>query len=365
MKRGIVLWFVVLPLLGCLSYFGSYAVSHLLSTFGSSGGPSIDCPQTLNYGDQEFGQIAVAHFTVANRGRSDLKIDSIRTTCTCAGLEREENGDYTPVRELSHSPGEEVQLTLRISVRSEVGQPSRSYVTFRTNDPRHPEFEIEALVPLVTGVDTFPRTLALGTVSKGSVARSIIEIRDLSGKKRRIHRAFTNNPDRITVCLLPSESTKVGQEKSGKGSLIGLLEVVVTTEAPGAINGAVQVQVDEQGERLVSIPIVGQVVSDVEVSPSTLVLPRKSQEGPLYFGNCRCWSTKGEPILLSEATVPKGISVQVSEVPGNPAMQLVTITCDPSLLNDPTMGAKVVRLNARVKAVETPVEIQIRAQKNR
>lgn len=59
---------------------------------GNRVGPVLDCPEVIDLGEQERGQVAIARATLANAGDADLTITDVRSSCSCAGLEIEEGG---------------------------------------------------------------------------------------------------------------------------------------------------------------------------------------------------------------------------------------------------------------------------------
>ena len=63
MRRKLILCAAVLPLLGALGFFGPSLVA-FLPRLGSShnGPPVLECPETLDLGEQERGQIASERF---------------------------------------------------------------------------------------------------------------------------------------------------------------------------------------------------------------------------------------------------------------------------------------------------------------
>src|SRR5438552_3026924 len=65
-------------------------------------------PQIIDLGAREIGDVAIGRFSLANVGACGLVVDKIRTNCSCAGLEREANGEFTRVDHLQIPPGETI-----------------------------------------------------------------------------------------------------------------------------------------------------------------------------------------------------------------------------------------------------------------
>lgn len=96
--------------------------------------PIAEYPNVVELGSRERGEVAVARFVVANRGRSMLVMDRFLSNCSCSGIERRRGNEFHGFEELRVAPGEEVELQFRVSVRGvPVGAEARNATTFRTN----------------------------------------------------------------------------------------------------------------------------------------------------------------------------------------------------------------------------------------
>src|SRR5437773_1454104 len=105
----------------------------------SRAGPIADFPTELELGAHEVGEEATKHFTISNRGGRDLVISHIQTSCACAGMEQERNGELFRLETLPIRPGESAPLLMRVTVPDGmVGTQLRNVVTFHTNDPIRP-----------------------------------------------------------------------------------------------------------------------------------------------------------------------------------------------------------------------------------
>lgn len=147
----LMIW-LLLPILVGIAAFGfESGIINRQWTILMRSVPVVEFPAVIDLGEHEQGEVVNSRFTIANRGKGELVIDQIRTTCACAGLEREVDGTFVRVESLRLGPREEAELMLRISVRGPAGAPSRNRIVFRTNDSSRPEGAIEAVIPKVTG----------------------------------------------------------------------------------------------------------------------------------------------------------------------------------------------------------------------
>jgi hypothetical protein len=353
-------WVIVPILVGAASYVAR--PDHLKRRWKiwTGSDPIIECPQSLDMGEHELGEIAVARFFVANRGGKELIIDQVRTNCSCSGLEREENGQLSPIEKLSLASDERVQLAMRISVRGQPGNATRNRVSFRTNDPTRPEVHIEAVVPKVTGaVTAAPTSVIFGTVPVGSAARQVFEVHDGAVQPRKVVKVVSTNPDRLTARLLPAVLDSIKTIGDSSDSLIGRVEVILATREPGPVSGEIQIHLVGGNWRPVSVSVQGRVARLVEAHPPSLVLPRSSGTGPVYFGNCLCRCASGKVLALRFVSAPQGVTASVSPVDGSPSVQMVRIEWDPASGNPRLPARSSVRFAARVGGHEETLEIPV------
>ncbi len=327
--------------------------------------PVLEMPTVLDLGKQERGKVVVARFKVANRGGGDLVLNQVRTTCVCSGLEWEVNGRFVPVDSLRLNPGQETEMAVRVVVRAQIGTEMRNAIFFHTNDPAIPEGGIVVAIPKVTGgINASPTQVLFGDIPVDTEVCQIIEIRDPATPPRAIREVTSTNPDRFTVCFRPA---RLGEGSSGtkqsEGVLLGRIEVSPRTQTPGAFRGEVKIFLGDESRSPESILVTGRVVPMVEASPATLVLPRASGEGPLYFATSICRSTGGLPLQLSLQSAPEGVSAVISPVDGNPSLQAVRIEWKPVTAECPPKPKDlVVRFRARVGDRDTPVGIRLRLE---
>src|SRR5438034_1359450 len=68
--------------------------------------PKVDFPSEISVAECEAGEQITVPFAIANRGGRDLIVDSVRTSCSCTGLERLEDGHFVQVGTLRLAPGD-------------------------------------------------------------------------------------------------------------------------------------------------------------------------------------------------------------------------------------------------------------------
>lgn len=333
--------------------------------------PVLVCPEKVELGSRELGEVAVSRLVVGNRGSEELRIHDIRTDCACSGLEREVGGEFVRVDSLRLRPDEETELIVRVSARGQVGQPARNVITFLTNDPRRPKVSLVVHFSKITaGVNSVPTSVVFGTLPTGNSVRKVLIIYDDAVQPRKIARVVSTNPKQIDVSLLPTVMTKsqLGRKDEDPGTAIGRVEVVLHRRRPGPINAQIEIHLTPGTRRPTSIAVSGRVVPPVQVMPPSLLLPRSSKNGPIYHAKCICRSAEGKTLNLSVTRVPPGLSVEIRSLAGTSTTKIVEIRCDPAKKVDLDQQAPArVRLRGQVDdqtyALEIPVYIRARSSR--
>jgi hypothetical protein len=362
MRRHLAIWIIVPLLIGVAAYLLRASVVSQAWRLIASSYPRIDFPRTLELGEREGGRVAVAHFKIGNRGRGELVIDQIRTNCSCSGLEREEGGRFVRVQELRIAPGEDAELSMRWSVSGTPNESARTVILFHTNDPSSPEAHIEAVVSRITGgIRATPAQLVFSTVPLGAESRQVLELRDWATPARTMKRVSCNSPQVETHLLSADDKTTEpkGADVSS-GILLGRVEVVLKGTTIGSIADQLRIDLAEEGSPTVVIPLVGRVAPPVEVLPSSLFLPRKSEEGWAYSGSCLCQSSEGKPLSMTLASSAPGIGVRILPVEGSVDKKMVHIDLDPALkFESGKLTDQSLRFQARVGDHETTFTIVV------
>ncbi len=365
MKLHHVAWVGVPLLLGAVAYVESSVGFGRLWATWTHVRPVLELPPPLDLGERELGETVVARFTVANRGGGELLIDQVRVNCACSGLEREVEGQFVRVESLRLGPNEQTDLVLRLSVRGQAGSAVRNGVLFRTNDPDYPEAAVTAVVSRITGgVTAKPASVAFGAVPVGGEARRVFEVRDTAAKTRAIKRVVSASPERFSARLLPQESPSESTAEEGSGALLGRVEVTLLTQQIGPADGEVLVYLDDAVRQPDAVLVTGRVVAVVAASPSSLVLPRSSGAGPVYFGECLCRSNTGKPLSLTLDSAPPGVSAVISVVRDNPSIRIVRIEWKPDPDGHVPEAPQPVRFRACAGDQEMVLEILVHVRRS-
>jgi hypothetical protein len=313
-------------------------------------------------GEQQIGDQVVARYTIANRGQGELVIDQIRSNCSCTGMEQEVGGQILRLKSLKLAGGEAADVMMRIAVRGVPnGAPMRNIVQFETNDPNRPLAQVEVTIPKVTGgIEIEPSRIAFGTVPVNREIRYVLSLRSFASPAHIVKQVTTTDRQRVNVRFLPPEDQVSEDGPQKEGTIVGRIEVIVNTARPGRVDGAIQVHLSVERRNPEAVPITGRVAALVESIPPSLVLPRVSQTGPVWSGNCLCRNYENKPVILSLESASPGLNAEVMRAEADRPLPLVRISCDPEEAKEPAKPSpRVVRLRARVGDDETTLEIPV------
>lgn len=319
--------------------------------------PAADFPPVVDLGDRDLGEQAVARFRFANRGDSPLVIDKVGSTCSCAGIEQEVDGRVVPVKQLIIPPRSEVELTARVAVRGAVGQPARSVISFRTNDPNCPGGAITVDVPRILGIACSPGTVLFNAVS-GREAGQVIEVRSVGTGRPRLVAVASGAPELVRAELL-SPDDPPPPDPTGSWFL-GRVAVTLLAQSPGSRGGEVLLTVEAEGRtRVISVPVTATTTAPVTVSPAVVSLPLASRTGPLFEAVCSVRTHDGGPVLVRAGTVPAGFTVAVID-PSVPAPnKLVRVRWSPPAMGGQFPQTHTIELIATAGSAEYRLAVEV------
>jgi hypothetical protein len=326
----------------------------------SSAVARLEFPAHVDAGEQESARIFLCPLSIANRGTAPLELSDIQTDCTCSGLGRVKTGEFLRLQNLVLGPGEAADLAIRAVVKGINGSPARHLIQFRTNDPLHPQAEIEMVVPRIkAGFILSPGSVMFGSIPPTPGPSAIVDVYDDRAPARKIDRVTSSRPDQFSARLLSESRHGAAAAKDAGRVLVGRIEVASCSHKPGPFSGEVLIQRTGSPDGPDRLPVFGSVVLDAMVRPSSLVLPRHSGSGPLFYATCLCSSTNGRELSLATDRVPEDINVQFQPVPGNRCEQLVRIEWQRATRPPRSRGVRFVGLRAKTGASETRLDIRI------
>lgn len=330
------------------------------------GSPKLECPRSFDLGEQKRGVIAIGRFMIINSGKDILRLNDFRTSCSCAGVEEEIDGKLFRIKSLALSPGQEAQLFVRVSIGMRAGESQRVLVSFATNDPKNPRWDMEVQVPRVTGgCFPDPSAVAFGNLFPGQKESRLIDLYDNCTPGFKVDKVYSTRPERFTVTLLPLSEKDKQRRHPTAGKLFARIQVTPSTGRPGRLDGELHLTLSNETYPE-KIPVIGEVVGVAECRPATLVLPRRVGNRSVRYGEVLILSRNEKPIEVAIEAVPPDIVAEVRNVPDYPNQRLLHIDWRPrDKTKQKTPSEERIRLHVRCDDQETVLEVPIILTENR
>jgi hypothetical protein len=320
--------------------------------------PRLECVHTLDLGERSSQSFVTGTFQVANSGGSPLEITSIRTKCSCSGLEVVVDGRPRRIERLVLEPGKSQEVIIRFFVTEPPGNVQENAIRFCTNDPINPEHQVVLRISRVAGgFVTSPRAAVFGSLKLNQLARMRVEIRHQETGSRNVLWAEATNGNGVAVDWKPACYAQRGPE----GLLLGHLDIQANTALPGTLDCKIIVYLDDPSRPTIEIPVSGTVREPVQVFPGEILLPRRSGDGLVYHGDCLFLSDGEAPLQVAFEKPPPGIGIEVIHGSSDLNKQRVRVTWDPESLRTAPLDAPII-INgmAVLDSQKYPISIRLR-----
>jgi hypothetical protein len=359
-RLHILPWLLVSVVLGFVAYGQRTGIIQREWASITRSDPVYDAPTDVRTSVVEIGQVAIAQFTIANRGGGELLINGITTSCACSSLERSTDNGYARIEELRLGPGESAPVFVRLIVRDASEEPQRYVIRLRTSDPTRPEASINIILPpILRGITVAPAGFNFGAVPIGATVREVFQVYVPEEQRRSITHVASSDP-RVSVRLLPNGGEP---DVHGRGVSIGAIELTVRTDVPAQVNASVTVLVDGDGPTPSPVAVSGRIKAPIEVAPQSITLPIASSSGPINEATCLFRSTDGKPFDLQVESCPKGLEVEVQESANdNQSLLTARIRLRAGLDSSQVSGSSrlLVGFVARYDQGQTRIEVPVR-----
>ncbi len=201
---------------------------------------------------------------------------------------------------------------MRVSVGVQPGAQQFVQIVFATNDPAQPSGKIDVVVQRVKGaVFASPNSVIFGAVRSGQRTARIVEVYDNGIGDRRVNSVRSLNPDRFEIRSLSIPDLREQKPHDFAGRLIGRFEVIPRVDRIGPLDGDVELECSGDQRSKVSIPVTGNISSDVACYPSTVVIPRFGGEQFVDFIDVLLVHREGHPFQAFLESVPVGLTATI------------------------------------------------------
>ena len=244
------------------------------------------------------------NFSIINKGTGILEIKDVKTSCGCT---------VADLTKKSLGPGESTEIAATFSLVGKSGNQSK-FITITSNDPVTPSYKLQIKGKSVPPIMHEPRTVQFGRMFNDEGKTEIIKItamrEDLSFKIASID------------TTLPAIKTKINEIEPGKAYEIA----VSTTDAlvEGNFTESLTIKTNDPGQRPIVVPVTGQVIGDIAVTPPQVTLSYSSKPEDLANYNLRVLPGRIKQFNILEV-VPANDYMEVELVPQGQAGYIVKL----------------------------------------
>ncbi|MFG0252986.1 MAG: DUF1573 domain-containing protein [Phycisphaerales bacterium JB038] len=314
--------------------------------------PKIVVEQTeLDLGKVPDDRMAETVLRFSNQGEGTLTMRPIRCSCGCTAAKLEKT---------IYEPGEAGEVTIRFNPSGRRGKQQKT-CTLMSNDPQSPSITIKLTCDVMSLVWCEPKNVLVTNSPRGQLVAKQMLLKSRADTFEVVEIQTTNDHVRTEL----GETKKVWAEDEGKDHFETTLKVIIDGEAPiGFINGELRVIVkateDDQkeaapvegdealpdvedekedptdpdtlrslpkgmrplkeNEHLIRIPVVVQIVGDINAQPRQLRLPVMQVEQELE-ATFNLISAAGQDFQITGSrldlpTQETGLAVEIEKLNG-------------------------------------------------
>jgi hypothetical protein len=309
-------WFGLVPAFCAIASFSAVRLIR-------SHEPRIEIVTTVDLGLQEQGRPVAARIPIRNTGGAPLIIEHLRASCSCIGL----LWNAQKLESVQILPGSERELTVELNIPASSQQSFHAMVEFETNDPGRPRVHTDILAQVDGRIIAIPTAVQLGRLSPLQRARRTIEIRNTGrGAACAIEKVVSSAPDRLVVHSLTKSTERSDGKTESLGARIGLIDVeFVAPTHPVVFEETVSVLEEGNDQPILQIPVHARVATQVQVAPSTLVLPIMSTEGPVFVATVICSASPDKQLDVQIVASPAHCVAKLETEASTPARKAVII----------------------------------------
>ncbi len=255
-----------------------------LTRLASPGPPEMVYQNAISLGPQEFGTSALGRVRLTNTGAGELVVGSFRTSCSCAGIEVERNGQFEKIGELRIPPHSQSVIFVRITVGALPGLSQNVAVMFQTNDPKQPIGTVDLEIPqILGGVFAMPISAVFDHERNDSETVRELFIYDNGFPSRTIERVRVSHPERFEVELVPPKSgLHEPQTHETAGHMIAVARVRPKAGYVGPLDGYFELFVAGEERPPDRFEVIGRIEGPYARTPEALTLPRMVAGQPDY-----------------------------------------------------------------------------------
>jgi hypothetical protein len=247
-------------------------------------------------------------FHLHNRGWSDIAIDEILSSCGCLAV-TETKGMRSGKGPIIVRSGKSIPIDIEFHA-APIPRLQVQRLVVKSNDAARRELTLTAQVLVTGGVFASPSQLSIGRVRPGQRLRTTVHVADFTAPTKVQVSGAENSSGRIHA------STSRGRIQSpdslaGFGFVSSLVIDVSAPETIGNFSDVITILLSGSDQKTIVVPVIGTVVTPVEILPSPLVVVDKPGKRVTRTISCVCGAGEVTELKLNQRS-SAGVSIHRS-----------------------------------------------------
>jgi len=262
-------------------------------TLTAAQAPKINFKETaFDFGNMEEGPDITHEFVFHNRGKSNLVITNVGTSCGCTAAVVRKKGtspDAAASYPVTFAPAEGGNIKVTYHTSGRPGHATK-IITITSNDPSNGNFQVKIDMTVVREVDVMPDKVYFYGIKHGEEHSSQVKILGRPGKPLEVL-SVESTTKVVSVTSTPYSEGNGDQKRNG-----ATLNVTLPSTQPiGAITDSLTVKTTDPKKPQLDVQVIGEVVGRVQWTPKNV-----------YFG-----ANQDQPVFVNiTATPPQGFAVR-------------------------------------------------------
>ena len=210
--------------------------------------PKLQFDSTVyDFGATSLVESVTGTFTFHNAGDAELKLQKPVPSCGCT---------VASVKPDVLKPGEKGELVFTLRLGGNRGHVEK-HINVPSNDPQSPNINLAIKTELVQILEVTPAQVMIGDIRQGTTTNVTVQVRRTDGKALSILKAEVTGNSVLRARVEPwdtNQTAKVIIEVVGEGQ-------------PRRFSDQVKISIDGNTQVVASIPVQGQLMGDVNITP--------------------------------------------------------------------------------------------------
>ncbi|MFQ3649421.1 MAG: hypothetical protein SNJ75_03745 [Gemmataceae bacterium] len=316
--------------------------------------PVLTYPESVDLGELQEGEFALATFTVTNHRSDTVTITKFHAGCACISLFKKVDGNPISLAKETLAQGQSLEVNAQISIQGSSTGNLHHVLRMTTDCLDQPELSVSVVARVAYGFYPEAKEIALGEVTPGVAKQVAFRFVDA-------RRPTTKGPIEIRssspmVRLREMEQVKPAADEESHPSWTHYQAVLEVNVPETTTEQRIQGQLEMFGGREKPMAVVhfaGFMKPKHILIPSSLIF-REDKTNPPVEHSVLCRSR--EKTTLRPLSIPNGFLVQIRET-ADPLEQSIAIFRDPA--KPLPQGLSRLTFEANTNGHTLPLELKV------